>query len=198
MTLVKVEASVIGLNRFFRFQEPPLWLGVCWGFAEATMFFVVPDLIVTLAALFSFRHAVKQFVVVVVGSIVGGLIMYFLSVGYPGQMIKLVGAVPFVRSTMFDTVRSDFTTDGIWALCKGPLSGIPYKVYAIEAPAYVSPVSFMLVSIPARFERLIVSCAIFTVLGSLFKRLRPQRPSLALGIFVIYWGIVYGFYWTRT
>ena len=31
--------------------HPPLWLGFLWGFAEGTLFFIIPDIVLSWAAL---------------------------------------------------------------------------------------------------------------------------------------------------
>jgi membrane protein YqaA with SNARE-associated domain len=197
MNQSNVEPSVARAARWAVLQRPPLLLGVGWGFFEATLFFIVPDLIITLAALFSVRRAMKQLVAVIGGSIAGGLLMFALAVSSPDGMLRLVGKVPFVRPAMFEKVRSDYAAHGVWALCRGPLSGIPYKVYAVMAPPFVSPVPFALVSVPARLERLLASLAVFVLLGWILRRLSPGRIAPAFAVFIVYWMVVYGFYWTK-
>ncbi len=183
-------------TRGWRLLDLPLWLGFCWGAAEATFFFVVPDLVITLAALFSLRRAAGQLAVVVAGSIVGGLLLYSLAGAHHGITRAVVEDVPFVRPAMFERVSRDLDTHGVWGLCEGPLSGIPYKVYAVQAAGRIPPVTFALVSIPARLERLLVSLALFAAVGWICRRYWPGMPALPLTFYTLYWLGVYGYYWS--
>jgi hypothetical protein len=177
--------------------HPPIWLGVVWGFAEATLFFIMPDLIITLACLGSFVKGLRQLAAVMAGALAGGLLMYILSINHALEMTRLVQAVPYVRSSMVEAVQGDFASHGVWAVCMGPLSGIPYKLYAVIAPAFVSLFLFFVMSIPARLERLLVTFAIFAVLGVLFRRYLKRWTWLPGSVYLIYWVIVYGVYWSN-
>ncbi len=179
-----------------KWLQPPLWMGVAWGFAEATLFFIMPDLIITLACLGSVKHGARQLAAVLVGALVGGMLMYMLACSQSAEMARLVDAVPFVRSAMFDSVRGDYEAHGLWAACKGPLTGIPYKVYAVIAPDFIPFYSFFVGSIPARLERLVVTFAIFAVLGVLARRYLTRWPWVPIGVYLSYWVIVYGVYWS--
>jgi membrane protein YqaA with SNARE-associated domain len=176
--------------------EPPLWLGAVWGFAEATVFFVVPDLVITLVALSSLRRAARHLVVVTCGSVAGGILMYTLAAHQPATLQAVVDGVPFVRQWMFDSVARDYAAYGVWGVCMGPLAGIPYKVYAVLGPAHASPAAFALVSVPARMERLATTLVVFAAAGWALRRWFPGRTSLALGFYLAYWLVVYGYYWT--
>lgn len=178
-------------------RTPPLWAGFLFGFAEATLFFVVPDVIITWAALFSPRQAIRQLAAVLCGSLVGGIVMYSLARLHPELMRSAVDAVPFIPSVMFDTVQSGFDAHGAWSMCMGPLSGIPYKVYAVLAPVHVPLLLFVLISIPARIERLALSLAIFVAAGWAFRRFQPGRMVPPVLAFITYWTVVYVSYWTR-
>lgn len=167
-----------------------------WGFAEATLFFIMPDIILTATALFSVRQSLRQMAAAVVGALAGGALMYGMAVHDPASAKTLVQGVPFVRHRMFETVERDFQTAGIWAPCKGPTSGVPYKVYAVEAPRYTGWFSFLLLSIPARLERLVVTWAIFASLGAFLRRNIQSHPLGAMGFHALYWIAIYTYYWS--
>lgn len=184
---------------------PPRWLALLlgrggvigallWGVAEGSFFFIVPDVIISLAALYAPRKSLQHLLAVTVGSLLAGTLLY-LWARAAAPAAAMVSSVPFVGGAMFEQVRNDYATFGALALCQGPLSGIPYKVYAVLAPPVVSLGMFLLVSIPARLERLLVSWLIFAVAGRLLQRSLQQRPNLGLWLHGIYWGGVYLFYW---
>ena len=177
-------------------RGPGLGLGFLWGFAEGTLFFIIPDLVITVAALFSFKQSLKQLGVVLAGSLLGGWVVFSLAArDYPAAR-KAVAGVPFVSERMFQVTRSDYETSGVWALCKGPLSGIPYKVYAVEAPGHASLLSFLSVSIPGRLERLVITWVLFAGVGLALRKPIARHVGLAVLGYGLYWISVYAYYWS--
>lgn len=170
-------------------------LAFSWGLAEGTLFFVVPDVLLTLTALFGFRAAVKQTLLAVVGALVAGLLLFVWAANAPAAA-RAVQAVPFVRPAMVEKVRADFTEAGAFALLRGPLSGIPYKLYAVEAPTFTSLPVFLLASVPARLERLATGLLLFGGVGWLLRRRIAAAPRLAVAGHAIYWLVIYGYYWS--
>jgi hypothetical protein len=167
-----------------------------WGIAEGSLFFIVPDVLLTLAALFSFRIALLQTSAVVAGALVAGAMMFAWALHFPEQAKTAVLAVPLVRPAMAEKVRDNFTTRGVVALLLGPASGIPYKLYAVEAPKHVSLPLFLLASIPARLERLLIGVLLFGAAGALFRARIARHPGRAAAAHAIYWVGAYTYYWT--
>jgi hypothetical protein len=170
-------------------------LALLWGFAEGTLFFIVPDVLLTLTALFSIRRSVAQMFVVTAGALVAGGIMFTWSAQSPAAKDS-VARVPFVGAAMLDRVDRSYADSGALALLKGPLSGIPYKAFAVEAPGRVAQSVFLLWSVPARLERFIITWAMFAALGLLLRRGKKNFALPALVIHGAYWCVVYGIYWT--
>lgn len=173
-----------------------LRLALAWGWAEGTLFFLVPDLVLTLTAMFSFRQALRQTAAVLAGSLAAGAMMFTWARHDAPRAQAAVMAVPFVKPAMREKVRADFAAHGAWALVRGPLSGIPYKLYAVEAPAQVGLPAFLLASIPARLERLVSGLALFGAAGWLLRRKIAAHPRRTAALHAAYWAVVYGFYWT--
>ncbi len=172
-----------------------LALGVAWGFAEGTLWFIVPDLIITFAAVFSVKQSLRQIGAVLAGSLAAGMVMYWLGAQHAAAARNLVAAVPFVSAHMTAVVDAGFARDGVWSMLHGPLSGIPYKVYAVYAPSYVALLPFVLVSVPARLMRLVASWALFAAGGALARRWIAAWPRAALVVYALYWSAVYAWYW---
>ena len=114
----------------------------------------------------------------------------------PVSAVNLVHSVPFVRERMFDKVAGDFQTSGVWALCKGPASGVPYKVYAVKAPPYAKLWPFLLVSILARLERFVIIWAMFASIRGFLRQRIDSRPAAALGFYALFWIGTYAYYWS--
>src|SRR5262249_11290765 len=146
-----------------------------------TLFFIVPDVGISLAAMFRVRRALGQVGAAIVGAVVAGGVMFCWAATPRGAARSWVASVPFVSQSMFGTVDHDFQRLGAWALLKGPRYGIPYKVYAVEAPRRASLPSFLLVTVPARFERLIISWLLFSALRFGLRRAGLHRPAMAAG-----------------
>ena len=175
---------------------PPFALGLAWGFAEATLFYVIPDIIIGWAALSGRRAGLKMIVAAITGAVVGGLLLYSFAARHPAEARAAVDAVPFVRAAMLETVAGDYSKDGPAAVLRGPGTGIPYKVYAVLAPPVTGPVSFALLSIPARLERFLPTWLIFTLLGHFFRHWIANNPRAAGLVFVGVWAIGYAVYWS--
>ena len=173
-----------------------LHLGFLWGFSESIFFFLVPDILLSLTALFSFRNSIRLLMVTTLGAVLGGAFMFYAGKrDYPCAE-SFVLKVPFVSQKMFETTSADFKKDGILALCKGPASGIPYKVYSIQCSAYSGISSFLLVSIPARLERFLLTWSLFGIVGFLARRIRMFSPKVAVLGHGAYWIVVYIGYWS--
>lgn len=177
--------------------RPPLWAGLAWGFAEATFFFLVPDILLSWAALSGARHGIKMFASILVGSLLGGLLMYEWAVRDPAQSVNVVARVPFVRPAMFENVSRDYQSHGSSALLIGPGSGIPYKVYAVLAPPVCPLEEFLHVSIPARAERMALSWMAFSLCGVILHSRIAKHPRRTAVVFCGFWMILYAFYWSR-
>lgn len=174
---------------------PGLALAFAWGVAEGSFFFIVPDVVTSLTALFSVKKSLLQMMLVTAGSLVGGIVLFQWSQADYSAARKAVASVPFVRESMFPKVEQDFDSYGAKALLLGPTQGIPYKVYAIDAPGRCSFLLFLLVSIPARLERLLLSWIVFSAAGLGLRKL-PGSPVVAIIFHAGYWAVVYIYYWT--
>jgi len=177
--------------------QPPVWLCLLWGFAEATFFFIIPDVLLSWAALSGVRRGSRTLIAIIAGSLLGGLFMFEWAVHAPAASTATVARVPFVRAAMFARVAQDFSAHGAPSMLRGPSSGIPYKVYAVLAPPACNVSEFLLISVPARLERLALSWLAFTAIGWIFRKPLHQHRRILAVLFVAFWGATYAFYWSR-
>jgi membrane protein YqaA with SNARE-associated domain len=174
---------------------PGLALAFLWGLAEGTFFFVVPDVPISLAAILNPRRAWRHILAAIVGSVIGGMLLFSWSSRDPRGAQDAVARVPFVTSGMFAEVHASYRAHGLGALFLGPLFGTPYKIYAVEAPGFLGWKAFMLATAPARGERFLVVWAGFGVVGTLLRRFRGRTaPQLAL-LNGSFWVVLYAVYW---
>jgi len=167
-----------------------------WGLFEATFFFIVPDVIISFAALFSWKRSILHLLLVLIGSLLGGAIMYLWAAQSPDSAKAFVVAVPFIPESMFHQTHLDLTRIGLKALINGPGSGIPYKVYAVQAPAFGALDAFLLMSSLARFERLFLAWALPSVLGVLTRARKWASPPALVKAYIAFWIFLYVLYFS--
>lgn len=172
------------------------WLGFAWGFAEATLFFIVPDVLFTLVALYSRRRSVKLVAAILLGAMAGGTVMFYLGTN-PARAESVVLKVPFVSTAMFTKTREGFQHDGMWTLAKSPGNGIPYKVYCVQAASYGRWPLFILISVLARLERFAPFWLVSAALGIGFRQRIRRRPAFPAMIHAVLWTLGYALYWIR-
>ena len=167
-----------------------------WGFAEGTLFFVVPDVLLSLAALGGGRRALPHVAAAVVGAALAGAVMVFWAAAdYPAAS-GAVRNVPFVREAMFARVDEGLESEGALALFRGSVTGVPYKIYAVEAPGRMAAGPFLAWTVPARAARFLLVWALFALLGGWLRRRYPGKWRLLAGVHAALWVSFYLFYWS--
>jgi membrane protein YqaA with SNARE-associated domain len=178
------------------FRPWVVWVGFLWGFAEATLFFIVPDVLLTLVALFSFRRSARVLACILLGALGGGTIMFYLGAKNPAEAKAVVLRVPFVSAAMFEKTQQSLQRNGIWALTKGPGNGIPYKVYCVQASRHSGLLLFLVVSLLARLERFALFWLIAGVMGFFFRKNIRRQPRITVAVHACIWILGYAWYWS--
>jgi membrane protein YqaA with SNARE-associated domain len=157
-------------------------LAIAWGLAEATVFFIVPDVLLTYLALKDPRRATKACLWVLVGALVGGIAMFCWGHYDLKCAEKFLTAVPAIDEELLNKVEQQIDDDGVKATFFGPMAGRPYKIYAVYAGAKdISFPSFLLVSIPARLLRFILLTWItWWVASKLLTKLQTRKKAFVL------------------
>ncbi|MEZ5995817.1 MAG: hypothetical protein R3C25_08680 [Hyphomonadaceae bacterium] len=135
-------------------------LALAWGAAEATIFFIVPDVLLSLAGLCrGGREASNIAFVAAIGAALGGCVMFAWSATDHAAAVAAVSAVPAVSDAMMNAAAAGVGERGwLVAALLGPLTSTPYKVFALLAPeAGVSPPLFVLTSVLARLPRFLLA-----------------------------------------
>ncbi len=167
-----------------------------WGVAEATLFFFVPDVILSyIGVRRGVKAAVRASLIAAVGAGIGGAVMYLWSAHDAATAREAVLAVPAISDAMAARAESAMTEQGWFAATLfGPLSSTPYKVYAIFAPHAGAPLPlFVLASIVARLPRfLIVGCGVGLIGRWLEPRLGPKRVLWVLiGAWIAFYAVFF-------
>jgi membrane protein YqaA with SNARE-associated domain len=170
-------------------------VAIAWGFAEATVFFVVPDVWIGLLALFSWRAGFRAVAWTVMGALIGGALMYGVGGQFdPARSAQLLDAIPAVSPVMIERVEEEMRERGPASMLLGPLQGTPYKIYARTAGRQEQPLgAFLLWTIPARAARFALVTAVAAVYGSLVRRITPKAGWL-VGSYLLAWVVFYAWY----
>lgn len=166
-----------------------------WGFSEATLFFIVPDVLLTYVAVRSLKKSLYGVLFAISGALIGGSLLYYVGIGHHEEMINVLERIPAINGEIIERVENDLVESGPYAILVGPLSGTPYKIFATQSyDAGIDYFSFFMVSIPARGIRFVFSAlASHLIFTTVLKRLRLKYKYLALTLF---WIAFYGFYFT--
>jgi membrane protein YqaA with SNARE-associated domain len=173
-----------------------IWIGALWGLAESTIFFLVPDIILTASALYSPRRSFGQLVAVLIGALLGGALLYTAADKYPDEAKTLILNVPFIKARLVDKAELQLQQHGLLAMFIGSFTGVPYKTYAVNAPHHAPFELFMAASLPSRLGRFLASWGIASLLGMAFRRQIEAAPAVALGLLIICWIGFYTYYWS--
>lgn len=170
-------------------------LAFLWGLAEATLFFVVPDVFLSWLALERRRTALLACLVATAGALAGGTVMLSWAAHQPARAEAVVEALPAVSPAMMERVRTELSADGWPAMVTGAFRGTPYKVYAVEAGGlHLGLPSFWLATPLARLPRFLL----LTWLASWVAARTPPTWSLGRkrGIHGAVCTVFYLLYWS--
>jgi membrane protein YqaA with SNARE-associated domain len=167
-----------------------------WGLAEATLFFIVPDVWVSLvASRRGLRAALIACLFAAAGALVGGVVMYGWGHLDPTTAVAALDRVPAVSPSMIDRVESQLAGEGVVALLLGAFTGIPYKVYAVLAAVLGIPlIELLLVTVPARLARFVLVALIVSALST--TAFKSWKPTGKMWITIGFWLLFYAtFLW---
>lgn len=172
-----------------------LAISALWGFAEATLFFIVPDVWLTrLALTHSLRYALLAALFSAVGALLGGMVMVFWSSINAASAQGIVETLPAISSQMTTTARQQMADDGVMALLLGSFSGVPYKLYAVNVIQSGIPIwLFVLLTIPVRLVRFVSVVGTAAMLDR-WLRFRVGKQWI-LRLWGIFWLVFYIFFW---
>lgn len=170
-----------------------------WGFAEATLFFIVPDVLLCFILLRAgLSRAALAAVVCATAATAGGAMMMVFALVHPGGAEEAVAAVPNVSLAMLAGVREALAKDGLASVFQGAFQGVPYKVYAVEAAiAGIDPLTFLASSVPARLLRFVATLLLVGCVSLALRRTKVRENHQAAGLGLA-WLAFYVWYFTAT
>jgi membrane protein YqaA with SNARE-associated domain len=161
-----------------------------WGFAEATLFFIVPDVWLTFVVERRWRPALGGCLVATAGALLGGAVMYAWGGVDAAGAGATIERVPAIDAAMIERVDARMQDGWPAALLGGAFVGTPYKIFAVRAADREIPLlAFLLVSVPARLARFVAATLIAGALFRTVFRSWPRRRRV-IGL-AIFWLVFY-------
>lgn len=176
---------------------PGIGLAALWGLGEATFFFIIPDVFLSLVAVLQWPRTGRHVLSAIAGALLGGALLFHWAAADHQKALAAIARVPFIRERMLTEVDEGFQTQGLYALLWGSLQGIPYKLYAVQAPQYTRASNFLQATAPARAVRFLLVWGAFGWIAGQLRRRFALRTGHLLLIYSVVWIAVYAFYWGR-
>jgi membrane protein YqaA with SNARE-associated domain len=173
-----------------------LGLALIWGVAEASVFFVIPDVVICFITLrYGFRHGIAAVVASIVGAMLGGVLAYVWGqTDIEGARAFFDGLPAISAATIARAGEEIVVAQPLLLMMKGAFTSVPYKLYASEAgAANISLESLMLMTPVVRFPRFFLAAAVTAILVKIAPAGWLKRKYVVLAGF---WVLFYGAYWT--
>ncbi|MEQ1489352.1 MAG: hypothetical protein ABL932_02270 [Terricaulis sp.] len=181
----------------------PVWLrqnaldvaAFIWGVAEATLFFFVPDVLLSYIGLKGgVKPAVRASIITAIGASVGGVIMYLWSANDAATAREAVLAVPAISEAMVAHAEQGMAANWFLATLLGPLTSTPFKVFAMLAPyAGAWLPAFALAAIAARLPRFLIVSIGVPLIGRALSRWLSERQLLwgLIGAWLLFYAVFF-------
>ena len=169
--------------------SPVVFFSLIWGLAEATFFFIVPDVLLSYIAINKVKVARTACIFATIGALIGGLIMYAWGQRNLESAEMFLNKVPAISEEMLDDINLQVEDDRGLAIFKGPLKGQPYKAYAVYSGSEeIDYLSFILITIPARMIRFIITI----LLADFFlNKILGKRKKINKALLLSCWWVIF-------
>lgn len=168
-------------------------LACFWGLAEATLFFIVPDVLLSWLALRRpWAQVWRACLWALGGALLGGVLMYGWGRLAAPSALATLQQIPAISLAMCEAVGQQLREQGALALFTGPLTGVPYKIYAVQSGAQQASLwLFLAISVPARLLR-------FLAVAGLVRLICRAFPAMSVrfrqGLCMAGWSSFYLYY----
>ncbi|MFO0991117.1 MAG: hypothetical protein U1E67_04200 [Hyphomicrobiales bacterium] len=175
-----------------------LAIAVLWGLAEATIFFIVPDVWISLVAMRrGWKAGLLAACLACIGALVGGTIMYLWGRSDADAARHVLDMIPAISPAMIWTTGYELDHSGLTSMIVGAFTGVPFKIYAVEAGVIGTGLSaFLGMAVFARLTRFVMGAVIAAVAGNVLRRFLSERTMLSL--LAGFWILFYVWYFTVT
>ena len=166
-------------------------MAVC-AVAEAIVWPIIPDVLLGLLVIAQPPRVAKTLTAAIVGSAVGAALLWGLASTSPTEAERVLPHLPLAFEADVVSVRERIAQDGTFAFVRQPISGIPFKVWAIVgATSGLPPMPALAIVVLARAVRMSLVALVAAVLGTWFAtRIRDYwlvLLAIYLAVFVLGW-----------
>jgi 1-acyl-sn-glycerol-3-phosphate acyltransferase len=155
-----------------------------WAFCEAILWPIIPDFLVAPLAFLAPTRFLFLAGAAISGSTLGGVVAHSLDITGAGAGILTVA--PLVTDRMVEAAAGWLDSSGAAGLVHQPLSGVPYKVFALQS-AKVELGGFIWYTVLMRGARLAAIAAVFAAGGvALRDRVKKAFPVLLVAYVAIF------------
>lgn len=180
-----------------------LSLAFLWGLAEASVFFIVPDVIISVIAIqYGFKQGLFAVCAAVIGAMLGGALLYAWGRSDIASARAFFDLLPAIAPTTIARAGNDIAQPlfGLSVL-KGSVTGVPFKLYAAEAGAAAVPLwKFVALTPLVRLPRFLLAASLSASLSAglsawVGKAAGPVSPRAKMMILIGLWVVFYAIYW---
>ncbi len=179
-----------------RFRVCQIPVAFLWGLAESSLFFIVPDVWLTIISRHKLDKTKYQSIgFAILGALVGGTLIYWLGWLYPRQILDLIAQIPGINWLLVRKVQFQVDNRGLLALMLGPLQGIPYKIFAAQwGINHGNLIWFWIISIPARGIRFAATAVLTRFIWIYGERRIKYWNKIDLLLLISFWVFFYLYY----
>jgi hypothetical protein len=167
-----------------------------WGFAEATVFFIVADVAISWIALQRGAKAgLLAALLAACGAMPGIALLYGWAARDGASALALVDAVPWVTPALIEGMRAELVSAGPAAVLAAGATGVPIKIAAVLAPGLgIGAAAFL----GAGFVQRLLRFSLAALIAAALARILPQRwtTRVRLVVWAAFWTLFYAAYWT--
>jgi membrane protein YqaA with SNARE-associated domain len=175
-----------------------LAIAALWGFAEATAFFIVPDVWISFIAMRrGWKAGVLAACLACIGALIGGAVMYVWGGRDAGTARLVLDTIPAISPAMIWMTGYELGHQGLVSVILGAFTGVPFKIYAVEAGAIgTGMMAFISMAVIARVGRFMIGALIAAAAADFLRRFFSERTILTL--LAGFWILFYAWYFTVT
>ena len=171
----------------------PLWIVAGWSAAEAAIFFLVADIPISwIAVRTGTKAAMLAAVVAAIASVVGTLVVLAWAGRDPAGAAAMMAALPGIDAALI-AEAADRYRHGPHAVLAGAFSGIPFKLFGLEA-AKQGGLLFLVLSPLLRLPRFLAVALFVGGISHFLERWMTVRQRLAL--LLVLWTVFYAWYFS--
>ena len=164
-------------------------LAFAWGLAEAVIFFLPVEMLITFLALGNPPRALRAAAFALVGAVLGAGGVYYWGGQDPFSAMNLLAALPGLSPEVMDAAEMALQERGVLAVPAGVFSAGTGKAQAVFAQGLgVSLPAFLAVYAAARALRLLLAGCVAFCIGTVLRCFLPRR--VVIGVWALAWGLI--------